>query len=45
MSYISDEVKVQQVMGQFDVWCDKLFYYSGERLGWRFLRDLHKELA
>ncbi len=27
-------------MGQFEAWCGKLFYYSGEFLGWRYIKEL-----
>lgn len=40
MNYISDEDKISQAMGQFESWYDKLFYWSGDRLGWRFIKDL-----
>lgn len=35
--YLSDDQKLSQQMGQFEVWCGKLFYYSGKRLGWRYI--------
>lgn len=38
MSYISDKQRLEQPMGQFQNWCGKLFCYSGERLGWRYLK-------
>lgn len=36
--YISDECRLAQTMGQFQLWEGKLFYYSGERLGWRYIK-------
>jgi len=36
--YIPDEVRLAHPMGQFQAWYGKLFYYSGPRLGWRYLR-------
>lgn len=38
MSYISDKQRLEQPMGQFQNWCSKLFCYSGEQLGWRYLK-------
>lgn len=37
-AYLSDSDRLSSQMGQFMTWCGKLFYYSGERLGWRYLR-------
>lgn len=36
--YISDRDRLDQAMGQFQLWENKLFYYHSERLGWRYLR-------
>ena len=36
--YISDKDRLEQPMGQFQNWCGKLFYYHGQRLGWRYLK-------
>jgi hypothetical protein len=36
--YINDRDRLASPMGQFQLWEGKLFYYSGERLGWRYLR-------
>lgn len=38
MNYISDAERLALPMGQFQLWYDKLFYYNGERLGWRYLK-------
>lgn len=38
--YRSDAEKLQHEMGQFEVWCGKLFKYSGKTLGWRFIKDM-----
>jgi len=38
--YISDKTRLDQDMGQFQVWYGKVFYWSGERLGWRYLKDV-----
>ena len=38
--YISDATRVAQQMGQYQLWCGKLFRWSGERLGWRFIKDI-----
>ena len=38
--YISDKDKLSNQMGQFDVWCNKLFYWKGPVIGWRFIKDL-----
>ena len=35
--YISDKDRLDQQMGQFQNYYGKLFYYSGERLGWRYI--------
>jgi len=40
MSYISDKDRLEQSMGQFQNYYGKLFYYSGERLGWRYLKGV-----
>lgn len=38
--YVSAEARNAHPMGQFQVWCSKLFYYSGPFLGWRYLRGI-----
>lgn len=38
-TYINDADRLRQQMGQFQLWCGKLFYWSGDRLGWRYLRE------
>lgn len=37
--YINDSERLSQQMGQFQLWCGKIFYWSGQRLGWRYLRE------
>lgn len=37
-TYIPDQQRLAQPMGQFQNWCDKLFYWSGDFLGWRYLK-------
>lgn len=37
--YISDADRLGLVMGQFQQWEGKLFYYHSEPLGWRYLKD------
>ena len=37
---LSDTTRLSQPMGQFQNWYDKLFYWSGEALGWRYLKGL-----
>lgn len=39
-SYIPDQQRLAQPMGQFQNWYDKLFYWSGDFLGWRYLKGL-----
>lgn len=36
--YIKDRDRLEQQMGQFQLWYDKLFYYHSDRLGWRYLK-------
>ena len=36
--HISDTVRLDQPMGQFQNWYGKLFYYHSERLGWRYIK-------
>ena len=36
--YISDQDRLAQAMGQFQVWEGKLFHFYSQRLGWRYLR-------
>jgi len=36
--YISDQDRLAQSMGQFQLWEGKLFYYHSTTLGWRYLR-------
>ena len=36
--YISDRDRLALSMGQFQLWEGKLFYWSGDRLGWRYIR-------
>jgi hypothetical protein len=36
--YINDADRLAQSMGQFQMWEGKLFYWSGERLGWRYIK-------
>jgi hypothetical protein len=38
--YISDKDRLVVQMGQFQNWYGKLFYYSGERLGWRYVKGV-----
>lgn len=38
--YISDADRLAQPMGKYMEWCGKLFYWSGDFLGWRYLKDL-----
>ena len=38
--YISDNDRLGQEMGQFQNYYGKLFYYSGERLGWRYINGV-----
>lgn len=38
--YISDKDRLDQQMGQFQNYYGKLFYYSGERLGWRYIKGV-----
>ena len=38
--YISDKDRLAQQMGQFQNYYGKLFYYSGERLGWRYIKGV-----
>lgn len=38
--YISDKDRMVQAMGQFQNWYGKLFYYSDERLGWRYVKGV-----
>lgn len=38
MIYISDQDRLAHSMGQFQLWCGKLFYWSGQRLGWRYIK-------
>ena len=40
MNYISDKDRLEQPMGQFQNYYGKLFYYHGQRLGWRYLRGV-----
>ena len=42
MNYINDADRLTQAMGQFQLWYGKLFYYSGERLGWRYLTEVEQ---
>lgn len=35
-----DSEKLANVMGQYEVWCGKLFMYWNANLGWRFVKDL-----
>lgn len=37
--YINDADRLQQQMGQFQLWCGKLFCWGGDRLGWRYVRE------
>lgn len=39
-AYVSDVQRLAQPMGQFWNWHDKLFYWSGDFLGWRYVKDL-----
>lgn len=38
--YISDKEKLSNAMGQFELWCGKLFYYHSNELGWEFIKDI-----
>ena len=38
--YISDKDRLDQQMGQFQNYYGKLFYYSGKRLGWRYIKGV-----
>ena len=38
MNYVSDTDRLNNCMGQFQLWHNKLFYYSGEFLGWRYIK-------
>ena len=38
--YINDKDRLEQCMGQFQNWHGKLFYYHGEKLGWRYLKGV-----
>jgi len=40
MSYLSDKDRLAQDMGQWQVWENKLFYWSGDKLGWRYLKGV-----
>jgi hypothetical protein len=35
----TDSWRLSQPMGQFQFWCGKLFYWSGEFLGWRYINQ------
>lgn len=37
---MSDSEKLANMMGQYEAWCGKLFYYHGPNLGYRFIKDL-----
>lgn len=39
-AYIPDAVRLAQPMGQFQNWHDKLFRWSGDFLGWRYVKGL-----
>ena len=36
--YLSDAERLSVQMGQFVSWCGHLFYWSGDFLGWRYLK-------
>ena len=38
--YISDKERLVVSMGQYQSWCGKLFYWSGDRLGWRYIKGI-----
>lgn len=40
MTYISDDDRLVQPMGQYQLWEGKLFYYRGANLGWRYIKGL-----
>ena len=40
VTYINDLDRISHDMGQFQIWCGKLFYWHSMRLGWRFLKDV-----
>ncbi len=40
MAYVSDADRLACSMGQFQIWCGKLFYYHSEKLGWRYLKGV-----
>lgn len=37
-SYVQDHVRLSNTMGQFQYWCGHLFYWSGDFLGWRYIK-------
>lgn len=42
MSALTDAEKLAQPMGQFELWCEKLFVYWDARLGFRYVKGLPK---
>lgn len=38
--YISDSEKLATPMGQFELWCGKLFVYRNDVVGWRYIKGL-----
>lgn len=39
-SYVSDNIRLGICMGQYHEWHGKLFYWSGNELGWKYLKGL-----
>lgn len=39
-TYFTDKERLVQQMGQFQNYYGKLFYYHGERLGWRYIKGV-----
>lgn len=44
-AYIDDADRIRSQMGQFQLWCGKLFWYSGPFLGWRYVGGLPRAQA